>query len=115
MDYLTWTFFIRWVVQRGMALRRSLPGAALPARSPLPASSAAHPARPHPVWCLRAACRCPPLLAACRRLLQNPSYYDLDGTDPEAVSAYLSALVEGVLSQLQDAGCLEVRSCRAGG
>ena len=44
-----------------------------------------------------------------RRLLQNPSYYDLESTDQEAVSAYLSAMVEGVLAQLQDAGCLEVR------
>ena len=44
-----------------------------------------------------------------RRLLQNPSYYDLDGTEPEAVSAYLTALVGGVLDQLQLAGCLEVR------
>jgi hypothetical protein len=44
-----------------------------------------------------------------RRLLQNPSYYDLKSTEQEAVSSYLSALVEGVLVQLQDAGCLEVR------
>ena len=44
-----------------------------------------------------------------RRLLQNPSYYDLESTEQEAVSSYLSALVEGVLAQLQDAGCLEVR------
>ncbi|PRW32956.1 activating signal cointegrator 1 complex subunit 3 isoform B [Chlorella sorokiniana] len=43
-----------------------------------------------------------------RRLLQNPSYYDLESTDAEAVSAYLSAMVQGVLAELQDAGCLEV-------
>ncbi|KAL4422681.1 hypothetical protein ABPG75_008878 [Micractinium tetrahymenae] len=43
-----------------------------------------------------------------RRLLQNPSYYDLESTEQEAVSAYLSAMAEGVLAQLQDAGCLEV-------
>lgn len=30
----------------------------------------------------------------CRRLLQNPSYYDLESTDAEAVSAYLSAMVQ---------------------
>lgn len=31
---------------------------------------------------------------ACRRLLQNPSYYDLESTDAEAVSAYLSSMVQ---------------------
>ena len=51
--------------------------------------------------------RLPPS-SRCRRLLQNPSYYDLESTEQGAVSAYLSALVEGVLVQLQDAGCLEV-------
>eukprot|EP00887_Chlorella_sp_A99_P000213 scaffold13.g213.t1 len=43
-----------------------------------------------------------------RRLLQNPSYYDLDSTDQEAVSAFLSGLVKDTLLQLQDAGCLEM-------
>lgn len=43
-----------------------------------------------------------------RRLLQNPSYYDLEGVDHASVSAYLSALVEGTLGQLEDARCLEV-------
>ena len=36
-----------------------------------------------------------------RRLLQNPSYYDLEGTDPEAVSAFLSDMVESTLATLQ--------------
>jgi len=51
----------------------------------------------------------------CRRLLQNPSYYDLESTEQEAVSAYLSAMVEDVLLQLQDAGCLEVLCVGFGG
>lgn len=41
--------------------------------------------------------------------LQNPSYYDLEATGHEAVSSYLSSLVESTLAQLEDAGCLEVR------
>ncbi len=36
-----------------------------------------------------------------RRLLQNPTYYDLDGTGPEEVSAFLSRMVEGTLAALQ--------------
>jgi hypothetical protein len=46
---------------------------------------------------------------------QNPSYYDLEDTSPEGVSEFLSSLVEGVLRQLEDDGCVEVRrgcSCR---
>ncbi|GAB4820015.1 hypothetical protein N2152v2_007061 [Parachlorella kessleri] len=43
-----------------------------------------------------------------RRLLQNPSYYDLESTDHEAVSSYLSGMVEATLAQLEDAGCLEM-------
>ena len=36
-----------------------------------------------------------------RRLLQNPSYYDLPATEPAAVSAFLSQLVERTLGELQ--------------
>ena len=36
-----------------------------------------------------------------RRVLQNPSYYDLDDTDPDSVSAFLSDMVERNLSLLQ--------------
>ncbi len=36
-----------------------------------------------------------------RRLLQNPSYYDLEATEPEAVSAFLSDMVESTLATLQ--------------
>lgn len=35
-----------------------------------------------------------------RRLLQNPSYYDLEGTTPEDVNEYLSALVERTFTTL---------------
>ena len=40
-------------------------------------------------------------LALRRRLLQNPSYYDLGATDPESVSAFLSDMVERTLATLQ--------------
>ncbi|KAK9868384.1 hypothetical protein WJX84_004044 [Apatococcus fuscideae] len=43
-----------------------------------------------------------------RRLLQNPAYYDMDGTDSAAVNAYLSGLVNKTLLALEDAGCLTV-------
>ncbi|KAK9850259.1 hypothetical protein WJX84_005584 [Apatococcus fuscideae] len=43
-----------------------------------------------------------------RRLLQNPAYYDMDGTDSAAVNAYLSELVNKTLFALEDAGCLVV-------
>lgn len=36
--------------------------------------------------------------------MQNPSYYDLPGTEADDVSAFLSALVAGALAQLEDAG-----------
>ena len=36
-----------------------------------------------------------------RRLLQNPTYYDLDGTGAEDVSAFLSRMVERTLAALQ--------------
>ena len=36
-----------------------------------------------------------------RRLLQNPTYYDLDGTSAEDVSAFLSRMVERTLAALQ--------------
>ena len=36
-----------------------------------------------------------------RRLLQNPAYYDMDGTDSSAVNAYLSELVNKTLFALE--------------
>lgn len=43
-----------------------------------------------------------------RRLLQNPSYYDLDGTEAEDLNAFLSGMIEGVLGDLEEAGCLRL-------
>lgn len=43
-----------------------------------------------------------------RRLLVNPSYYDLPGTTPEDISLFLSALVERVITSLQ-VGVLKVK------
>jgi len=42
-----------------------------------------------------------------RRLLQNPSYYDLESTDAEAVNEFLSTMVDDVFAALEDAGCVE--------
>jgi len=36
-----------------------------------------------------------------RRLLQNPSYYDLPGVEPEVVSIYLSRMIEACLTSLE--------------
>ena len=36
-----------------------------------------------------------------RRLLQNPAYYDLEGTGADDVNEYLSALVERTFTTLQ--------------
>lgn len=104
VDYLTWTFFIRWRPLR--PLGSAAPAA--PGRCPPLLSFRSMPMRP-PFTPTITPPPPPPHTHMRRRLLQNPSYYDLDSTEPEAVSAYLSALVEGVLAQLQDAGCLEVR------
>ncbi|GAX76248.1 hypothetical protein CEUSTIGMA_g3692.t1 [Chlamydomonas eustigma] len=41
-----------------------------------------------------------------RRLLQNPSYYDLEETTAEALNVYLTELVEGALVALEEAGCV---------
>ncbi|XP_067947750.1 activating signal cointegrator 1 complex subunit 3-like [Watersipora subatra] len=43
-----------------------------------------------------------------RRLVQNPTYYELDDTDPEHLNKYLSALVERTLRELQDSGCISI-------
>lgn len=36
-----------------------------------------------------------------RRLLANPSYYDLEGTDADSVNLFLSGLVEDTLADLE--------------
>ena len=43
-----------------------------------------------------------------RRLMRNPSYYDLESVDHKSVNAYLSALVEGAFEKLRDARCVAV-------
>lgn len=43
-----------------------------------------------------------------RRLLQNPAYYGLDGTDPETVSSFLSTLIGDAVNRLAEAQCVEV-------
>ena len=41
-----------------------------------------------------------------RRLVKNPSYYDLESVEHEALNAFLSSLVENALAQLEDARCV---------
>ncbi|MEW5302418.1 MAG: hypothetical protein WDW36_005207 [Sanguina aurantia] len=41
-----------------------------------------------------------------RRLVQNPSYYDLADTSAENINAYVSDLVESALESLEEAGCV---------
>jgi activating signal cointegrator complex subunit 3 len=41
-----------------------------------------------------------------RRLVKNPSYYDLGSVDHTSVNEYLSALVEAALLKLADARCV---------
>lgn len=43
-----------------------------------------------------------------RRLMQNPSYYGLEATDPDSVSSFLWSLIDKSLKQLQDCGCIEI-------
>ncbi|EDV93019.1 activating signal cointegrator 1 complex subunit 3 [Drosophila grimshawi] len=44
-----------------------------------------------------------------RRLLRNPSYYQLEGIEPENVNAFMSSLVERVLYELEGAACVVER------
>lgn len=41
-----------------------------------------------------------------RRLLENPSYYNLEGIAPEQVNTYLSCLVDSVIDTLQQSNCV---------
>jgi activating signal cointegrator complex subunit 3 len=43
-----------------------------------------------------------------RRLLRNPSYYNMEGTEAEDVNRFLSTLVQTVLDTLSAAGCVEI-------
>lgn len=42
-----------------------------------------------------------------RRLLRNPSYYELESVESNDVNRFLTSLVESVLRTLFDAGCIE--------
>ena len=43
-----------------------------------------------------------------RRLLQNPSYYGLEGVDQTNVNKYLSSIVQNTLRTLADSYCVEI-------
>jgi activating signal cointegrator complex subunit 3 len=43
-----------------------------------------------------------------RRLVMNPSYYDLEETSSAAINLFLSSLVNSTLQALEDAGCVRV-------
>lgn len=43
-----------------------------------------------------------------RRLLRNPTYYDLESIEPDDVNRFISNLVQNVLNVLQEAGCIEI-------
>ena len=43
-----------------------------------------------------------------RRLTKNPTFYNLDGNDANAINEYLRTLVNTTLFKLKEAGCIEV-------
>ena len=43
-----------------------------------------------------------------RRLLMNPSYYELEDTDNESVNKFLSSLVEDAVTQVEKSACVEI-------
>lgn len=43
-----------------------------------------------------------------RRLLRNPTYYELDSVEPDDVNRFLSQLVQNTVDTLCQAGCIEV-------
>ncbi|XP_015759124.1 PREDICTED: activating signal cointegrator 1 complex subunit 3-like [Acropora digitifera] len=43
-----------------------------------------------------------------RRLLMNPSYYELEDTENESVNKFLSGLVEESITQLERSACVEI-------
>ncbi|XP_074317082.1 DExH-box ATP-dependent RNA helicase DExH14 [Silene latifolia] len=43
-----------------------------------------------------------------RRLMFNPAYYGLEGTDPGILSSYLSRLVQSTFEDLEDSGCIKM-------
>ena len=47
-----------------------------------------------------------------RRLIMNPSYYDLDSIEHDNVNKYLSTVVQGCIGELEGSSCLEVDEVR---
>lgn len=43
-----------------------------------------------------------------RRLLMNPSYYELEDTNSDSVNKFLSGLVEDAVSQVETSACIEI-------
>ena len=43
-----------------------------------------------------------------RRLLMNPSYYELEDTESESVNKFLSGLVENAVTQVEKSVCVEI-------
>ena len=43
-----------------------------------------------------------------RRLTKNPSFYNLNGNDADAINSYLRTLINTNLLKLRDAGCIEL-------
>lgn len=43
-----------------------------------------------------------------RRLLKNPTYYQLELTDQESINIYLSGLVENAFKTLDEAYCIKM-------
>lgn len=43
-----------------------------------------------------------------RRLLMNPSYYELEDTNNDSVNKFLSGLVEDAVSQVETSACIEI-------
>lgn len=47
-----------------------------------------------------------------RRLLMNPSYYELEDTANDSVNKFLSALVEDALKEVENSACVEIGEVR---
>lgn len=43
-----------------------------------------------------------------RRLLMNPSYYELEDTANDSVNKFLSALVENAVKEVESSACVEI-------
>lgn len=47
-----------------------------------------------------------------RRLLMNPSYYELEDTNNDSVNKFLSALVENAVKEVESSACVEIGEVR---